>query len=75
MSIKVDDALKHLESLRFNIDLDYKIWKEALDYFCNKDDLDGLVKYMSKKFNFHFYLPCWSIHFCNMCYIGNEKAR
>ena len=48
MSIKVDNALKHLENLGFNIDLDYQIWKESLDYFCNKDDLDGLVKYMSK---------------------------
>ena len=48
MSIKIDDAIKHLKSLGFNIDLDYKIWKESLNYFCNKDDLDGLVKYMSQ---------------------------
>ena len=48
MSISTKEAKKYLENMGFNIDLDYNIWQESLDYFCERNDLDGLVKYMAQ---------------------------
>lgn len=48
MSISIEEAKKHIKDLGFDVDLDYKIDQDALNHFIAKDDLDGLVKYMSQ---------------------------
>lgn len=48
MSISIEKAKKHIKDLGFNTDLDYKIYQDALKYFIDKDDLNGLVEYMSQ---------------------------
>lgn len=48
MSISIEEAKKHIKDLGFDVDLDYKICQEAIEYFSAKDDLDSLVKYMSQ---------------------------
>ena len=48
MSISIEKAKKHIKDLGFNTDLDYKIYQDALKYFIDKDDLNGLVAYMSQ---------------------------
>ncbi len=46
MSISIEEAKKYLKGYGIDLDLDYKICREALEYFSNGDDLEGLVKYM-----------------------------
>ncbi len=48
MSITIEEAKKYLKKFGIDVDLDYKICKEALEYFTHKDDLEGLVTYMSQ---------------------------
>lgn len=48
MSISVEGAKKHIKDLGFDIDLEYKICKEAIEYFVDKENLEGLVHYMSQ---------------------------
>lgn len=48
MNINVEKAKNHIKNLGFDIDLDYKIWNETLEYYTAKNDLDGLAKYISQ---------------------------
>ena len=48
MNINVEKAKNYIKNLGFDIDLDYKIWNETLEYYTAKNDLDGLAKYISQ---------------------------
>lgn len=48
MSISIEEAKEHIKKLGFDVDLNCKICQEALNHYTAKDDLDGLVKYMSQ---------------------------
>lgn len=48
MSISIEEAKREIKKLGFDIDLENKICKEAIEYFIDKDDLEGLIHYMSQ---------------------------
>lgn len=48
MSISIEEAKRDLKNLGFDIDLENKICKEAIEYFITKEDLQGLIHYMSQ---------------------------
>ncbi len=44
----VEDVKKYISSLGFDIDLEIDIYKEAIKYFLDKQDLNGLIHYISQ---------------------------
>lgn len=48
MSISIEEAKREIKKLGFDIDLENKICKEAIEYFIAKEDLQGLIHYMSQ---------------------------
>lgn len=48
MSISIEESKRELKKLGFDIDLENKICKEAIEYFTAKEDLQGLIQYMSQ---------------------------
>lgn len=48
MSISIEEAKREIKKLGFDIDLENKICKESIEYFVDKDDLEGLIRYMSQ---------------------------
>lgn len=51
MDDKIDGIKKYIKSLGFDIDLENKIYKEAIKYCADKDDIEGLINYISKSQN------------------------
>lgn len=48
MNINIEEAKKEIKKLGLDIDLESKICKEAIQYFTEKEDLQGLIDYISK---------------------------
>lgn len=44
----VEDVKKYISSFGFDIDLEIDIYKEAIKYFLDKQDLNGLIHYISQ---------------------------
>ena len=70
MSISIQDAKKYIRSLGFDIDLSYERYQEALKYYTDKEDLEGLVHFMSQLQNcggFALEIPIciWAEDICN----------